>query len=154
MASTQARPGLARPGRGGDRREVERLDHWGPVVGAQLIRRAALLSEAAGEVVDEDHQLAAALAGIAAVTAADAVCCIRLGRRSSGRAHRDVTRLFAQAEPEAGREHAMLDSLVRMRETTSRRHFLTEGEARRAVLHASAVVGYAERLAFGPSALS
>lgn len=46
---------------------------------------------------------AAALAVLAGIAAADALCCVNLGRRARGQAHREATTLLAQVEP-GGRE--------------------------------------------------
>lgn len=119
--------------------------HYGPVVGARLLRKAVLFGEAAELALEDDPEIAASLATLAGVTASDAVCCIRLGRRSSPR-HHDASRLFAQADPRAHGAARVVEGLVRLGERRTR---LTRGEARRAVTHAIQLVEYAERLAFG-----
>lgn len=123
-------------------------DHYAPVVGAQLLRKAEVFAEAADLALDEDHEMAAMLAALAGVTAADATCSIRLGRRSSPLGHRDAPRLLARAEPDNTEVVSVLQGLLRIREAATR-SALTRMEARRAVAHARWLLDHAGRVAFG-----
>jgi hypothetical protein len=48
---------------------------------------------------DEARNVAAGNAVLAAVAAADALCCLRLGRQSRGQAHRDAAALVRTVQP-------------------------------------------------------
>lgn len=120
---------------------------WGPVEAVELLRKAETFARAAWLAIDEDREVATDVATLAAVTAADAVACIRLGRRSTPPGHREAARLLLQADPDAEEASRVVSQLLRMR---GRRGVpLTDGEARRAVIRAARVVEYAQTLAMG-----
>jgi hypothetical protein len=54
---------------------------------------------AAAQEGDEARNVAAGNAVLAAVAAADALCCLRLGRQSRGQAHRDAADLLRTVRP-------------------------------------------------------
>lgn len=119
------------------------------MVGADLLRRARQLSDASTLVLGEDHELAASAAALAGVSAADAITCIRLSRRSSVPDHHDAPTLLAQADDRGPQAAAVIEHLLRLRDRRPTRTPITSGEARRAVAHAAHLVTFAERLAFG-----
>lgn len=72
---------------------------------AVRLSQARAFLEVAELVAAEDDELAndnvaAALAVLAGIAAADAACCGTLGRRSRGQDHRQAIQLVAQAGPD------------------------------------------------------
>lgn len=67
------------------------------------LAQARKFLEVAEPVSDEDieasHSVAAALAVLAGIAAADAACCAALGRRSRSQNHHDAEQIVGQIEP-------------------------------------------------------
>ena len=87
-------------------------------------------------VVDDDTipGVAASLAVLAGIAAADAACCATLGRRHRGQDHRDAARLLEGVEPDGP---AMAKDLRRLLGRKDDAHYglgsLAAGEERRMV---------------------
>src|SRR5699024_6734144 len=81
---------------------------------------------------------AAALAVLAGIASADALCCYSLGYRARGADHREATRLLAQVEP-GGRQ--LSRALARLLEIKDGSHYgvvyLTSARAMTALKHAA-----------------
>jgi hypothetical protein len=73
--------------------------------------------ETADLVIDETARtefanVPAGLAVLAGIAAADAICCVRLGRRHRGEDHRGAAALLADAIPDGGKLAATLIRLL------------------------------------------
>lgn len=123
---------------------------WGPVEAPRLLRKAEAFADAAALAVDEDHGIATELAVLAGTLAADAVCCIRLGRRAGLRGRRGAPDVLARADPAVDQAVDMLRALLRIADRGTGINGMTRHEARRAVLLAWRLVEYAVQLAVGP----
>lgn len=73
---------------------------------AEALRRAAVGTAYLRAALDhpieqpEDRQVAAGNAVLAAIAAADAICCLRLGKRNSSDRHSDAVGLLAAVSPQ------------------------------------------------------
>ncbi|HVM39764.1 MAG TPA: hypothetical protein VM618_03160, partial [Acidimicrobiia bacterium] len=97
--------------------ERDAARRWGPVEGVELLRKAESFARAAWLAIEEgDREIATDVAALAAVTAADAVACIRLGKRSAAPARREAVRLLLQADPTATEAARVVDQLLQLRQ--------------------------------------
>ena len=62
-----------------------------------------LAEQASGLAGDEGRNVAAGNAVLAAVVAADALCCLRLGTHSRGQAHQEAAALVRTVKPDGAR---------------------------------------------------
>ncbi|WP_145804826.1 DNA-binding protein [Kribbella amoyensis] len=94
-----------------------------------------------------NDNVAAALAVLAGIAAADAACCASLGRRSRGQDHRQAIQLLAQAGSEG---KAMSRALVRLLDVKDNAHYgmvyVGPQQARNAIRSATTLVDGAARL--------
>ena len=108
------------------------------------------VAELAGGTTDADLDyapVAASIAILAGIAAADAACCAALGRRSRSDNHQDAADLLTQIEPggkEAGRQMRLLISL----KDAAHYGFLSlrPGELKRAVRQAAHLIDFAEQV--------
>lgn len=84
--------------------------------------------------------VAAALAVLAGVAAADAACCARLGRRARGQAHAEALTLIATVAPGGAAMAKDLDRLLARKDSS---HY---GVAFVSAAEAARMVGWAKRL--------
>jgi hypothetical protein len=101
--------------------------------------------------VDDDlagPNVAAALAVLAGIAAADAACCFTIGRRSRGHDHRDAIGLLSQVEPDGT---AVARDLARLLDIKDGAHYgmiyVTHQKATAAIRQARRLLDAAERLA-------
>lgn len=101
-------------------------------------------------IAGEDDDLAtpgtaAALAVLAGIAAADALCCASIGRRARGQDHREATGLLAHVEPDG---KTLSRSLARLLEIKDGAHYgtvyLTTSRAKTAVRNATILTEAAE----------
>ena len=71
----------------------------------------------ADEDIEASHSVAAALAVLAGIGAADAACCAVLGRRSRPQDHHDAELLVRQLEPGGAAAAATLRRLLDLKDT-------------------------------------
>jgi hypothetical protein len=109
---------------------------------ARLAKAKRYLHWAEAALEDEDHDVAAGNAVIAAIAAADAICCIRLGTRSADDDHQAASALVARADPDAGK------ALARVLSVKHRAHYdhvpVPASAAKAAVRGARSLVEVAE----------
>ena len=86
-----------------------RLDH-----ARKFMEVASLVSNEPGDL--EYASVAAALAVLAGIAAADAACCKALGRRSRGQDHRHAVDLLEQVEPNGRTAAATLRRLLSLKD--------------------------------------
>jgi len=100
----------------------------------------------------EDDELAnpnvsAALAVLAGIAAADAACCVTLGRRSRGQDHRQALQLVTQAGPDG---KTLSRALGRLLDIKDGAHygmvFVGHQQAKTAIRHATTLVDGASQL--------
>ncbi len=106
------------------------------------------VAELAADEKDPDIEyasVAASLAVLAGIAAADAACCQRLGKRSRSDDHRDAASLLAQIAP--GGEVAA-DDLLRLLDLKDTAHYglisVTGPALKRAMRRAESLVNFAE----------
>ncbi len=92
--------------------------------------------------------VAAALAVLAGIAAADAACCLAIGRRSRGQDHREAIGLLGQVEPDGA---ALARDLARLLDIKDGAHYgmvyVTHQKATAAIRQARRLLDAAERLA-------
>lgn len=82
----------------------------------------------AGEQDDASRNVAAGNAVLAGIAAADAICCVHLGKRSRGQDHREAVSLLAGCQPQRAearrrpRHSARSEGPGALRRHTRRRH--------------------------------
>jgi hypothetical protein len=69
------------------------------------------------EEIPASRSVAAALAVLAGIAAADAACCAALTRRSRGEDHREAAALLRQIVPGGGRAATALIELLKLKDT-------------------------------------
>ena len=107
------------------------------------IQKANDFLEVAELAVSELFDPAASNAVIAGVAASDAVCCHRLGKRSSGADHREAVRLLSAIDREMG---VLLARLLAVKHKAQYDHqAVGEREAEIAVRRARRLVEFAQR---------
>lgn len=115
----------------------------------RLVQARAFLETAELVVDDEDDlataNVAAALAVLAGIAAADAACCVVIGERARGQDHRLATRLLSQVDP---RGPDMARQLKRLLDVKDGAHygivFVSTQKARTAIRQARHLVDAAE----------
>jgi hypothetical protein len=120
--------------------------------GIRLAHARAFLDAAdlIGEVDDDlaGPNVAAALAVLAGIAAADAACCLAVGRRPRGQDHREAIRLVGQVEPGGP---ALARDLARLLDIKDGAHYgmvyVTHQKATAAIRQARRLVDAADRLA-------
>lgn len=75
-----------------------------------------------GERGGEWASVAAGVAVLAGIAAADAICCVRIGERSRGQNHRQAAELLESATPDGP---ALADSLVKLLDVKDQAHYGT-----------------------------
>lgn len=104
--------------------------------------------ELASLKVDDDsraaHKAAVANAVLAGIAAADAVCCVRLGRRSTSSNHDDAVRLLAPVDTGLARHLATLIEVKNPSQYGT--SLLNKDKVTRAMRAASELVSAAERI--------
>lgn len=113
-----------------------------------LVERSTALLTAADLLIDDadpaHHSAAAAVAVIAGIAAADALCATALGRRSRGRDHRSAVDLLRQAVPDDPR---LADALGGLLDVKDKAHYgvtlVKHDDALRAVRGAHALLAAA-----------
>jgi hypothetical protein len=127
-----------------------RTQDCGPNEARVRVTQARSFLDVADLLLSEDNDLAtpgtaAALAVLAGIAAADALCCMNIGRRARGQDHREATRLVAQVEPN-GRAHS--NALARLLEIKDGAHYgtvyLSATRARTAIRNATTLTEAAE----------
>lgn len=123
-----------------------------PVTGAQVrsyAGKAIEFAEAAAGVLNVGQAIAAtSLAIHAGISAADAVCGARLGRRSAGDDHDQVVALLAQAGPDGAEVLGELRRLLPLKTRTEYEpDAIAAPVARRAVQRAQRCAAVAKRVA-------
>lgn len=115
------------------------------------LRTGVAYIEVAELVLDEQHpsehlSVAAGLAVLAGIAAADCICCARLGRRHRGGDHRGAAELLSGAVPDGP---ALAARLVRLLEIKDQAHYgvvvVAPSKARNAVKWAAALLGRARQ---------
>lgn len=107
---------------------------------------------AATLVLDDDTDVAspgvaAALAVLAGIAAADAACCARLERRARGQAHDEALALLAEIAPHGAEMAKDLQRLLNRKDASHYgTAFLSSGEATRMVGWAKRILGKAARV--------
>lgn len=91
--------------------------------------------------------MAASVAILAGIAAADAACCQALGRRSRSEDHHDAEALLAQITPGGKRAAGQLHQLIDIKDAA---HYgfisVTTSQLKRALRQAQHLVDFAERL--------
>ena len=110
-------------------------------------RRFLEVAEIAAGEGDRDPEyasVAASLAVLAGIAAADAACCKALGERSRSQDHRDAARLLSRIAGGAGAAR-QLRELISLKDTAHYGFFdVSRGELRKALRRARALLGFAE----------
>lgn len=107
------------------------------------------VAELVGAEDDElaNDNVAAALAVLAGIAAADAACCSSLGRRSRGQDHRQAIQLVAQAGPDG---KALSQALRRLLDLKDGAHYgmiyVGAAKAKAAIRNAKAIIDGAAKL--------
>jgi hypothetical protein len=110
------------------------------------LRASAAYYEVAELVLDEQQpdeylSVAAGLAVLAGIAAADCICCVRLGRRHRSEDHRRAAELLRGAVPDGA---ALATQLIRLLEIKDAAHYgvvlVTPRKARNALRWAGALV--------------
>jgi hypothetical protein len=110
------------------------------------LRTGAAYIEVAELVLDEHHpsehlSVAAGLAVLAGIAAADCICCMRLGRRHRGDDHRRAAELLREAVPDGP---ALASRLIRLLDIKDQAHYgvaiVASNTARNAVKWAGALI--------------
>jgi hypothetical protein len=103
-----------------------------------------------GDITSTDLEYASVAASVAilgGIAAADAACCAALKRRSRSDNHQDATKLLADIEPEGKRAAAAMRQLVGLKDSA---HYgllsVTKRELKQAVRQASYLTEFAERV--------
>ena len=103
-----------------------RVSPCSPVEARTRLEQARAFLEVAELVLDESEeglatpQVAAALAVLSGIAAADAICCLRLGQRSRGQDHRQAVDLLASVRPDGP---ALAKDLRRLLEMKDHAHY-------------------------------
>jgi len=109
---------------------------------ARLAKAKRYLHWAEAALEEADHDVAAGNAVIAAIAAADAICCVRLGTRSADDDHQAAGALLARADKDAAK------ALGRVLAVKHRAHYdhvpVPESAAKAAVRGARSVLDAAE----------
>lgn len=130
-----------------------RTQPCGPAEARVRSAQARNFLDTAELITGEDDDLAtpgtvAALAVLAGIAAADALCCMNLGRRCRGQDHREATRLVEQVEPDG---RALSRALARLLEIKDGAHYgtvySTPARAEAAIRHATTLTMAAEAAA-------
>lgn len=114
-----------------------RVDDCGRPEADLRLAQARDYLELAELALEEKPQAAAGNAVLAAIAAADAICCFRLGQRSRGQDHREALSMLATV-PDGGRQ--MAADLRRLLDIKDAAHYsatlMAQTSARSAVLRA------------------
>jgi hypothetical protein len=84
---------------------------------ARKFYEVAELVEGDADAVPSSSSVAAALAVLAGIAAADAACCAALGRRSRAQAHKAASDLVRQVEPDGQEAAKNLDRLLDLKDS-------------------------------------
>lgn len=90
-----------------------RLDH-----ARKFYEVADLVKDEAG-TIEPSASVAASLAVLAGIAAADAACCAALGLRSRGQSHKEAVELVRQVQPGGAEAGRRLDRLLNVKDTAN-----------------------------------
>lgn len=140
-------------------RERQRTQACGEVEARQRLGHARSfleVAELAADVGDESLEyggVAASVAVLAGIAAADAACCQVLGKRSRSDDHHDAEALLGQIAPGGKQAAGHLRQLINLKDTA---HYgfisVTTPQLKRSLRQARQLVDFAERALGGPSA--
>lgn len=111
----------------------------------QFLEVAELAAEDATADDLEYSSVAAALAVLAGIAAADAACCKALGRRARGQDHREAESLVQEIEPNGTQAAGALHRLLSVKDEAHYGFYSIGGPHLRAALrHAQTLVSFAD----------
>lgn len=127
-----------------------RTQPCGETQARQRLARARAFLEVAELTADETDptleygSVAASIAILAGIAAADAACCQQLGRRSRSDSHHDAEQLLVQIKPEGKHAAGHLRKLIRLKDSAHYGYInVTAPELKRSLRQAKRLVDFA-----------